>query len=161
MLCITSNSIKHQSFVYWQLNNQKVLFPTILFSISHMFILSLVFNSSIWHIAKSLLDTTTPDQSEPGSDGNKGVLHIPHTLRITGVSPSDCLISYQDTLCGVRSYPFVEVQLVYSTAPAEEAESWCDYLYIYIYIYSVCVCLCVCVKAENLEFIFIDDFYSR
>ena len=36
---------------------------------------------------------TTPDQSEPGSDGNKGVLHIPQSASITGASPSDCLES--------------------------------------------------------------------
>ena len=36
LLCITNNSIKHQSFVYTQLNDQAVLFLTILFSISHL-----------------------------------------------------------------------------------------------------------------------------
>ena len=36
LLCITNNSIKHQSFVYTQLNDQ-----TILFHISHLFALSL------------------------------------------------------------------------------------------------------------------------
>ena len=33
LLCITNNSIKHQSFVYTQLNDQTVLFLTIQFSI--------------------------------------------------------------------------------------------------------------------------------
>ena len=36
MLCITHNSVKHQSFVYTQLNDQ-----TVLFSVSHLFALSL------------------------------------------------------------------------------------------------------------------------
>ena len=36
LLCITNNSIKHQLFVYIQLNDQ-----TVLFSISHLFALSL------------------------------------------------------------------------------------------------------------------------
>ena len=40
-LCITNNSIKHQSFVYSQLNNIFVLFLTIQFCISHSFALSL------------------------------------------------------------------------------------------------------------------------
>ena len=34
LLCITNNSIKHQSFVYIQLNDQTVLFQTIQFSMS-------------------------------------------------------------------------------------------------------------------------------
>ena len=33
--CITNNSIKHQLFVYTQLNDQIVIFQTIQFSISH------------------------------------------------------------------------------------------------------------------------------
>ena len=40
-LCITDNSIKHQSFVYTQLNDQAVLFLTIQFNISHLFALTL------------------------------------------------------------------------------------------------------------------------
>ena len=32
--------------------------------------------------------------SGPGSNGNEGVLHIPQSSRITGTSPSDCLVSY-------------------------------------------------------------------
>ena len=40
-----------------------------------------------------------PGQGGPGSDGNKGVLHIPQSSSITGTSPSDCLVSYQDTHC--------------------------------------------------------------
>ena len=41
LLCIIKNSIKHLSFVYTQLNDQTVLFQTIQFSISHLFVLSL------------------------------------------------------------------------------------------------------------------------
>ena len=37
LLCITDNSIKHQSFVYTQLNDQTVLFQTIQFIISIQF----------------------------------------------------------------------------------------------------------------------------
>ena len=42
LLCITNNSIKHQSFIYTQLNDQTVLFQTIQFSISHLISLSLI-----------------------------------------------------------------------------------------------------------------------
>ena len=41
LLCITNHSIKHQSFVYTQLNDQTVLFQIIHSSISHLFALSL------------------------------------------------------------------------------------------------------------------------
>ena len=39
--CITNNSIRYQLFVYTHLNDQIVLFPTIQFSISHLFALIL------------------------------------------------------------------------------------------------------------------------
>ena len=45
----------------------------------------------------TLSGATTPDQSEPGSDGNEGVTRIPQSSGITGSSRSDCLVSYQDT----------------------------------------------------------------
>ena len=61
--------------------------------------------SSIWPIDRTLSDTTTPGQSGPGSDGNKGVLCISQSSSIAGALPSDCLVSY----------------LVYSTVPAEWA----------------------------------------
>ena len=64
LLCITNNSIKHQSLVYTQLNNQTVL-P--------------------WPIVKTLLGATTPGQRAPASDGNEGVLRIPQSSH-TGVS---------------------------------------------------------------------------
>ena len=43
LLSITNNSIKHQSFVYKQLNVKTMLFLTIQFSNSHLFALSLNF----------------------------------------------------------------------------------------------------------------------
>ena len=41
LLCITNNSIKHQSFVSTQLNDQTVLFLAIKFTSSHFFAHSL------------------------------------------------------------------------------------------------------------------------
>ena len=58
--------------------------------------------------------------SGPGSDANKGVLHIPQTSSITGTSSSDCLVSYPGHSLG-ESYPSAKMQLVYSTAPANWA----------------------------------------
>ena len=48
------------------------------FSITNLLAHSLnILNSFIWLIDKTLSDVNTPDHSEPGSNGNKGVLHIP------------------------------------------------------------------------------------
>ena len=68
------------------LNVKTVLFQTIQFSINTQF-------SSIWPIDRPLSDATIPGLSIPGSDGNKGVLRIPQSSSITGISPSDSLVS--------------------------------------------------------------------
>ena len=95
------------------LMSKTVLFQTIQFCINTQF-------SSICLIDRSLSGTTTPSQSVPGSDGNKGVIHIHQSSCITGTSPSDCLVSYTGHSLG-KSYPSAEKQLVYSTAPANWA----------------------------------------
>ena len=51
-------------------------------------------NPYIGTIDSSLSGATTPRQSGPGSDGNEGILRIPQSSSITGVSPSDCLVPY-------------------------------------------------------------------
>ena len=53
--------------------------------------------SSIWPIDRTLADATTLGQSGSESNGNKGVLRIPQSSSITGISSSDRLVSYQDT----------------------------------------------------------------
>ena len=78
--------------------------------------------SSIWPIDRTLSGATTLGQSGPGSNGNEVVLLIPQSSCITGTSPSDCLVSYLGHLLG-ESYPSAEKQSVYSTAPADWAES--------------------------------------
>ena len=50
--------------------------------------------SSIWPIDRVLSGTSIPGQSGPGSDSNERVHHIPQTSSSTGISPSDCLVSY-------------------------------------------------------------------
>ena len=92
MQCITNNSIKHQSFVYTQLNDQTVLFITIQFNLSLLSVY--MSNSFIWSIDRTLSGATTSGQSGPGSNGNEGVLHIHKSYSITGASPSNCLMSY-------------------------------------------------------------------
>ena len=53
----------------------------------------------------NLSGSTTPGKSEPGSNGNEGVLRIPQSSSITGVSPSDCLISYPGYFLGTIYQP--------------------------------------------------------
>ena len=62
--------------------------------------------------------TTTPSQSGPGSDSNKGTLCIPQSSSITESSPSDWLASYPGHLLG-ESYSTAEMQSVYSVAQAD------------------------------------------
>ena len=78
--------------------------------------------SSIWPIDRTLSGATILGQSGSGSDGNEGVLHIPQSFSITGTSPSDCFVSYQDIHSGGGGfYSSAEHQSVYSTAPANWA----------------------------------------
>ena len=79
-----------------------VSFQTIWFSISTLF-------NSILPIDRILSAATTPGPSDPGSDGNKGVLHIPQSPSFTGTSPSDCFVSYRGHSLG-ESYPSAEMQ---------------------------------------------------
>ena len=51
-------------------------------------------NSSIWPIDSTILGITILGLSEPGSNGNEGVLYIPQSSIITGTSSSDCLVLY-------------------------------------------------------------------
>ena len=55
--------------------------------------------------------------SGPGSNGNEGVLRIPQSPCNTGTSPSDFLVTYPG------------VQLLYSTAQAEEVCLFCFTVY--------------------------------
>ena len=75
--------------------------------------------------------TTIPSHSGPGQDGNEGVLCILQSSSITGTSPSDCLMSYQNIRLGGGSYPSAEMQSVYSTALANWArQSLCHNSFI-------------------------------
>ena len=75
-------------------------------------------NSSIWPIDRTLSDATSPSQSGPGSNGNEEVLHIPQISK-AGALLSDGLMSYPGH--SGESYLSADMQLVYSTVPAEWA----------------------------------------
>ena len=73
--------------------------------------------SSIWSIEMTRSGVTTPGQGEPGSDGNKGILHIPQSSWILETSTSDSLVSYPGHSLEM-SYPSAEMPLVYFAASA-------------------------------------------
>ena len=129
---ISNNSVQHKYsfFVYTKLNIKIILFQTIQFSISILFqcqktvpfqtiqfCISTQF-SSIWSINGILSGATIPAQSWRGSDGNEGVLRVLHCSRITGTSPSDCLVSYPGQSFE-ESYLSEKMQSVYSTTLAD------------------------------------------
>ena len=65
-------------------------------------------NSYIWPSDRALSGAGTLGQSEPGSNGNEGVLHIPQISK-AGTLPSDCLMSYPGHSLvgvGVGVWPF-------------------------------------------------------
>ena len=90
-----------------------VLFQTIQFCISTQF-------SFIWPIDRTL--STTSGQSGAGNDGNEGVVCFHPNSSITGALSAG-LMSYPGHSLGWGSYPYAEIQSMYSTAPADWA-SW-------------------------------------
>ena len=93
----------------------------------------------------ALSGATIQGQSEPGSNGNEGVLRISQSPSITGTSPSDCLVSYAgpSLMGGGGSYSSAEKQLLYFTAPAD----WTKCIMLPIFFIGLCVCVCVCTTA--------------
>ena len=149
LLCITKNSIKHQSFIHTQLNVKTVLFQTIQFNVITHF-------SSIWPIDRTLLGATTSSQCGPGSDGNKRVLCVPQHSSITEASPSDCLVSYpvqsfwecppplqKCCRCTLQPQP---------TWPAYEKNEVILSVYICTY-----VCACACVLITTIILLHLDS----
>ena len=81
---------------------------------------SVLQSSSIWAIDWTRLGVTTAGQSGPRSDRNEGVHRITQSSSLTGISQSNCLVSYSGHSLG-ESLPSTEVQSMYSTALADGA----------------------------------------
>ena len=54
-------------------------------------------------------------QSGPGSNANKGLLRIPQISSITGISSSDCFVSYPGYPLGVMFALSLYVKQIYLT----------------------------------------------
>ena len=82
--------------------------------------------SPIWPIDRALSGTTSPGQSWSENNGNEGVLCIPQSSSITVTSPSDCLLSYQDTRwLGVLPLGRDAVGIFYSPSRLEYVDKKC------------------------------------
>ena len=71
-------------------------------------------------IERTLSGATTQGQNESENNGNEGALHNLQSSK-TGVSLSDCLMSYLGHFLE-EFYPPAEMQSIYSTAPADWAD---------------------------------------
>ena len=109
------------------------------------------FSLNIKHLYRTLSGATTAGLSGPGSDRNEGVLCIPQSFSISGTSPSDCLMSNPGHTLR-KSYPSVEMQLVYSTTPFNSASKIlkhqrsipCVWLWIkYVLLKDWCLSTCI------------------
>ena len=90
-------------------------------------------NSSIWPIDRTLSGATIQGHSVPRSDENEEVLCIPQNSSITGASPSNSFVSYSFER---GSYLSVEMQSVYSAAPADWAIPVVEFVLTEIVVFS-------------------------
>ena len=118
LLCITNNSIKHQSFVYKQLNDQTVLFLTIQLNISHLFAPSLnvkqfylIYRFVIYQVLSLQVRVDLGVMAIKGYSVSPKLQDWNLTIRWFNVI-SRTIVE------GGGSYPSAEWQLVYSVTPA-------------------------------------------
>ena len=116
-----NNSIKHQSFVYTQLNDPTVLFLTIQFSVSYC--LHSVKYQTVLFDPQIRPYQVLPPQARVDQRAMAIKLYVmsSQSASITGASPSDYLMLYPGQSFGWGSYSTAEMQSVYSTAPGDWA----------------------------------------
>ena len=125
LLCITNNSIKHQSFVYTQLNDQTLLF------LSHLFALSL--NVRQFYLTDRL-DSIRYPHSGPECTWERWQWRV--TTHSTKLHHYWSLIirlfnEISGTFIG-GPYSSAKLQSVYSTAPTEQAKTIIDPMVGYV-----------------------------
>ena len=111
--------------------SKTVPFRTIKFSISTQF-------SSFWPIGRTLSGVTTPGQSVPGSDVNKGILSISGSSSISGDSAADCLVSYQDTRWGGGVSPLCREAVGVLYCPSRLNNYLPEFYILFFYYCSIC-----------------------
>ena len=110
LLCITSDSIKHQSFVYTQLNYQIVLFLTIQFSMS--------FVSELFKCQIVLFDPLRGPFQVPSLQARVMAMKVYSTFP---KAPALFSVISRALAAGGEFYPSAEMKLVYSTVPSDWA----------------------------------------
>ena len=105
---ISNNSVSDN---YTLSVSKTVLFQTIQFSISTQF-------SSFDHWIGPYQVLQLQDRVDRGAMAMKGYSVIPQSISITGISPSDCLVSYLGYSLR-KSFPFADKQSLYSIAAAD------------------------------------------
>ena len=125
LLCITNNSIKHQSFVYSQLNDQIFLFLIFQFCMSfvctQLKCQTILFDSWIESFQVLLFRAKV----NLGVMAMKRYSTFPKAQALLELHwRLFCVISR--TIIG-ESYPFAKIQLVYSTTPAD----WAYFCWVY------------------------------
>ena len=107
-----------------------------------------------------LSGATTPGQSGPVSDGNKGVLRIPQSSSITGTSPSDCLMSSPGHSLGDLTHLQRSSRCILQPQPTGQAIVGLYWINLKQSIYCVCLiffynlfCTTMerCLKPERLD----------
>ena len=109
LLYITKSSIKNQSFVYTQLNDQTVLFLTIHFCISLLFALSLNVKEFYLIHTYILLWTRKNARVNLGAMGMKGTPHSPKLQHYWSLNIGLFSVISR-ILVAQESYPFAETQ---------------------------------------------------
>ena len=125
--------------IFRYINDETVLFPTIQFSTSHLFALSL-------KVEQFYLN----HRYDPfRCYGNEGVLHIPP-------KPPYQTVYYQvqDTLWWGGSYPSAEMQSVYSTAPANWANVDCFFNVLRHFYNNSTINIIISVNIININIIY-------
>ena len=127
---------------------------------------------------KTLSGATTPDKNRPGNITNEGVPHILQSSSITGISPSECSVSYpghslEGCLIPLQrcSQCILQLQLTGQSNDCYKKKIFClrnciEKLYLsyftcknksYIYM---CVCVCVFVYTYIHIYIYICREYK-
>ena len=138
MLSITNNSIKHQSFLYTQLNDQAVLFLTIQLNLNHLFVLILNIKTFLFDPIKGLPLWVRVNLEVMAM---KGLYRFSQNFSTTRALQSDFSVITMTLIDAGRGLTSLQrcSQCILQFQPTGQAQ-WRDLgkyiIYIYIYIYE-------------------------
>ena len=136
---MVSNITNTNSFICSQLNSFKKCYLT-------LFILFVQYSkwlkSCVWPIVGNVTGTTTPGESEPVSNGNERVLHIPQSSHNRS-SPSDGLVWYLGLLLVLEGILLLSRDEILDLFPffchlSLDSIPFHIHIYIFLSIFSFC-----------------------